>query len=108
MASTLNLALIGGDGIGPEVTAEAIETLRAACAGQLDISTTEYALGANHYLETSEILSEETLSALSKHDAIVLGHINFNEPTATRTSLALTSAWTVHGTMGGAHQIMSC
>lgn len=75
MASTLNLAVIGGDGIGPEVTTEAIETLRAACAGQLDISTTEYALGANHYLETGEILSEETLSALSKHDAIVLGAV---------------------------------
>ena len=75
MASTLNLAVIGGDGIGPEVTTEAIETLRAACVGQLDISTTEYSLGASHYLETSEILSEETLSALSKHDAIVLGAV---------------------------------
>ena len=75
MASTLNLAVIGGDGIGPEVTTEAIETLRAACGGQLDISTTEYVLGASHYLETGEILSEETLSALSKHDAIVLGAV---------------------------------
>ena len=75
MASTLNLAVIGGDGIGPEVTKEAIETLRAVCAGQVEISTTDYSLGASHYLETGEILSEETLTALSKHDAIVLGAV---------------------------------
>jgi 3-isopropylmalate dehydrogenase len=75
MVSSLNLAVIGGDGIGPEVTSEAIETLRAAVGSDVDIRTTDYSLGAAHYLQTGEILSEETLQKLSHHDAIVLGAV---------------------------------
>lgn len=75
MSSSLNLAVIGGDGIGPEVTKEAIATLRAVTSGTLEIQTTDYDLGAQHYLETGEILSDDTLSALASHDAIVLGAV---------------------------------
>lgn len=75
MSSSLNLAVIGGDGIGPEVTTEAIATLRAVTSGILDIHTTDYSLGAEHYLETGEILSDETMAALASHDAIVLGAV---------------------------------
>jgi 3-isopropylmalate dehydrogenase len=75
MPSTLNLAVIPGDGIGPEVIAEALETLRHVCADTVDVSTTEYSLGAEHYLNTGEILSDTTLSALAKHDAILLGAV---------------------------------
>lgn len=75
MVQTLNLAVIGGDGIGPEVTREAIDTLRAATSGSLEVQTTDYSLGAAHYLETGEILSEETLASLATHDAIVLGAV---------------------------------
>jgi 3-isopropylmalate dehydrogenase len=75
MPSTLNLAVIPGDGIGPEVIAEALETLQHVCVGVVDVSTSEYPLGAAHYLETGEILSDETLSALAAHDAILLGAV---------------------------------
>ena len=75
MRQSLNLAVIPGDGIGPEVTAEALETLKVASMGVLDISVTSYSLGAAHYLETGEILSDETLSKLSAHDAILLGAV---------------------------------
>ena len=73
MTQSLNLAVIAGDGIGPEVTAEALETLKVVSAGVLDISVTSYSLGAAHYLETGEILSDQTLATLSAHDAILLG-----------------------------------
>jgi len=73
MKRTLNVAVIGGDGIGPEVTAEALSTLTRASSGILDIQTTDFLLGASHYLETGEVLSDETLSRLASHDAIVLG-----------------------------------
>ena len=75
MTQSLNLAIIPGDGIGPEVTTEALETLKVVSAGVLDVQVTTYALGANHYLETGEILSDETLTTLSAHDAILLGAV---------------------------------
>jgi len=75
MKRTLNVAVIGGDGIGPEVTAEALSTLTRASSGILDIQTTDFSLGASHYLETGEVLSDETLSRLASHDAIVLGAV---------------------------------
>jgi len=78
MGETLNLAVIGGDGIGPEVTAEAIATAHAVAGTGLTIATTEYSLGADHFLETGEILSEDTLAALATHDAIVLGAVGGN------------------------------
>jgi len=78
MGETLNLAVIGGDGIGPEVTAEAIATAHAVAGPELTLATTEYSLGADHFLETGEILSEDTLAALAAHDAIVLGAVGGN------------------------------
>jgi len=75
MTQSLNLAIIPGDGIGPEVTTEALETLKVVSAGVLDVQVTTYALGASHYLQTGEILSDETLTTLSDHDAILLGAV---------------------------------
>lgn len=75
MTNSLNLAVIGGDGIGPEVTAEALETLRVATAETLDLHITHYQLGASHYLDTGEILDANTLESLSGHDAIFLGAV---------------------------------
>ncbi len=72
---TLNLGVIAGDGIGPEVTREALETLKVAVSGTIDIDQTPYALGAGHYLETGKILPEETLTKLADHDALVLGAV---------------------------------
>ena len=53
----LNLAVIGGDGIGPEVVAEGLNSLEAATAGSgLKVSTTEYDLGARRWHATGETL----------------------------------------------------
>ena len=70
----LRLAVIGGDGIGPEVTAEAVKAMRAALDG-VELVETPYELGAAHYLATGEILSQETLESLAEHDAILLGAV---------------------------------
>lgn len=72
---TLNLGVIPGDGIGPEVTAEAVATLQAVLQGTMDVETTDYPLGADHYLETGRILPDETLDALASHDALLLGAV---------------------------------
>ena len=68
----MDLAVIAGDGIGPEVVAEALKVLRAT---GLTIETTDYPLGAAHYLQTGRILEDEDLAALARHDAILLGAV---------------------------------
>ncbi|MGX4761948.1 3-isopropylmalate dehydrogenase [Corynebacterium minutissimum] len=68
----MKLAVIGGDGIGPEVTAEALKVLRAV---RDDIEVTDYDLGARRYLRNGELLTEEDLASLREHDAILLGAI---------------------------------
>jgi 3-isopropylmalate dehydrogenase len=73
--TTINLGVIAGDGIGPEVTHEAVETLRLAYQGKAEIDTTSYPLGAGHYLETGEILGDDTLESLAHHDALLLGAV---------------------------------
>jgi 3-isopropylmalate dehydrogenase len=75
MSRVLVIAVIPGDGIGPEVTAEALRVLRAAMGDAAEIRETEYALGADHYLSTGEVLSDETLAALKGHDAILFGAV---------------------------------
>jgi 3-isopropylmalate dehydrogenase len=70
------IAVIGGDGIGPEVTAEAIAVMEAAGV-QLD--TTEYDLGGHRFLRDGEILSDETLDELRGYDAILLGAVGTPE-----------------------------
>ncbi|QNQ90107.1 3-isopropylmalate dehydrogenase [Corynebacterium poyangense] len=68
----MKLAVIPGDGIGPEVIAEALKVLHAV---RDDIDATHFNLGADHYLETGEVLSDDTLAALKDYDAILLGAI---------------------------------
>ncbi|WP_168916219.1 3-isopropylmalate dehydrogenase [Microcella flavibacter] len=75
MTRTIDLAVIPGDGIGPEVIAEALTVLRAAVDGAAEVRETHYPLGAAHFLETGEILSDETLEALGRHEAILLGAV---------------------------------
>ena len=55
------IAVIGGDGIGPEVTAEALKVVRAA---GVDIDTTDFDLGGARYLRDGEILSDGVLDQL--------------------------------------------
>jgi len=75
MSRVLNIATVPGDGIGPEVTAEALKVLRAAIGSAAEVRVTEYTLGATHYLATGEILTDETLAALATHDAILFGAV---------------------------------
>ena len=72
--NVLDLALIPGDGIGPEVTAEALKVLKAAIRED-NVTTTEYGLGAEHWLETGETLTDETLEAIRGHQAILFGAV---------------------------------
>jgi 3-isopropylmalate dehydrogenase len=64
------IAVIGGDGIGPDVVAEALKVLRAAGA---DLETTELDLGGSRYLRDGEVLSDASLAELRAHDAIFFG-----------------------------------
>ncbi|MCU1425513.1 MAG: 3-isopropylmalate dehydrogenase [Microbacteriaceae bacterium] len=75
MPTALNLAVIPGDGIGPEVIAEAVKVLRAVLPPDVELATTEYPFGAGHYLETGTILDDAHLDELKKHDAILLGAV---------------------------------
>lgn len=75
MTSTIDLAVIPGDGIGPEVTAEALAVLRAAVGDDVEVVETSYSLGAEHYLATGEILHDETMERLARHDAILFGAV---------------------------------
>jgi 3-isopropylmalate dehydrogenase len=75
MPRTIRLAIIPGDGIGPEVTAEARKVLEAAVAADVTIEATEYPFGAGHYLATGEILTDAHVEALKAHDAILLGAV---------------------------------
>ncbi|WP_399893392.1 3-isopropylmalate dehydrogenase [Streptomyces sp. BBFR51] len=74
MPSSIKLAVIGGDGIGPEVTAEALKVLRAA-APDISLDTTEYDLGARLWHRTGETLPKRVVEELHEHDAILLGAI---------------------------------
>ena len=71
-----SIAVIGGDGIGPEVVAEGLKVLDAALAESgAKVSTTEYDLGARRWHATGETLPESVLEELRGHDAILLGAI---------------------------------
>jgi 3-isopropylmalate dehydrogenase len=73
---TYRIARIGGDGIGPEVVAQASRVVEVAGkAFGFDIRWTDYPFGAGHYLETGEILPESALDELASHDALLLGAI---------------------------------
>ena len=73
--STLSLAVIAGDGIGPEVTSVALEALTKALGSSVSITTKDYDLGARRYLANGETLTENDLNDLKQHDAILLGAI---------------------------------
>src|SRR5262245_47567119 len=76
MADSYSLAVIGGDGIGPEVTAQAVRVIDAAAERHgFQIKRTEYDLGAGHYLATGEVLPDQVLEEIRGHDAILLGAV---------------------------------
>ncbi|MCX6995679.1 MAG: 3-isopropylmalate dehydrogenase [Kiritimatiellaeota bacterium] len=76
MSKTYRIAVLGGDGTGPEVTREAVKVLRVAAQKfgfQLDLHDYDY--GANRYLRTGEVLPANAADEMRQHDAILLGAI---------------------------------
>ncbi len=68
----MRLAVIAGDGIGPEVVTEGLKVLGGVVP---DLETTEYDLGATRWQRTGELLPDTVLDELRRHDAILLGAI---------------------------------
>src|SRR5918997_5863499 len=68
----MRLAVIAGDGIGPEVVAEGLKVLQAVVP---DVETTAYDLGAARWRRTGELLPDAVLDELRQHDAILLGAV---------------------------------
>ena len=76
MSERINLAVIGGDGIGPEVTSQGLKVLEALSPSLgLTLVTTEYDLGARRWHATGETLPDSVLAELASHDAILLGAV---------------------------------
>jgi len=76
MSKNFNLAVIAGDGIGPEVVAEGLRVLDAVGAKYgASFTRTEYDLGASYWHKTGETLPDSVLSELAKSDVILLGAV---------------------------------
>ena len=72
----MNISVMPGDGVGPEVIAEALKVMRAA--GErfgFSFTTTDFPHGAEHYLKTKESLPDSALGELAQHDAILFGAV---------------------------------
>jgi 3-isopropylmalate dehydrogenase len=74
-ATSLKLAVIPGDGIGPEVTAEGLKVLEQVTPAGVKVESTRYDLGAERYLATGEVLPDSVLEEIRQHDAILLGAV---------------------------------
>src|SRR5258705_9992227 len=70
------VGIIGGDGVGAEVTAEALKVVQAA---GVDLDTTDYDLGGRRYLATGDVLPDPVLDELRGYDAILLGAVGTPE-----------------------------
>src|SRR5919106_2302797 len=76
MTRSINLAVIPGDGIGPEVVAEGLKVLDAVLAGtDAKAEATRYDLGAHRWHATGEVLPDSVFEELGGHDAILLGAV---------------------------------
>lgn len=76
MTREYDIAVIAGDGIGPEVTSIALDAIRRVTQGSgVSFKVTDYDLGARRYLATGETLTDADLESLKKHDVILLGAI---------------------------------
>ncbi|MGI8993973.1 MAG: 3-isopropylmalate dehydrogenase [Nocardioidaceae bacterium] len=76
MTDSFRLAVIGGDGIGPEVTLQALDALDAVSrSATFTFSHTHYDLGAEAWRRTGDVLPDDVLSELRGYDAILLGAV---------------------------------
>ena len=73
---TINLAVIAGDGIGPEVVGEGLKVLDVVAKKySVEFKKTSYDLGAAFWHRTGEVLPDATLAELAKADVILLGAV---------------------------------
>ena len=71
-----NIAVIRGDGIGPEIISEGVKVLDAVSElDNFELEWVEYPHGAEHYLSTGELINEDTLKELAQYDTIYFGCI---------------------------------
>src|SRR3954471_12371554 len=75
MSQSIHLAVVAGDGIGPEVVAEGLKVLNAAVEGVATVETTDYDLGARRWHATGETLPDPVLAEIREHDGILLGAV---------------------------------
>jgi 3-isopropylmalate dehydrogenase len=76
MSRSIRVAVIPGDGIGPEVTQEALKALDAiAPSADVKFERTEYDLGADRWRRTGDVLPDSVLEEIRGHDAILLGAV---------------------------------
>lgn len=76
MSKSYNIAVIGGDGTGPEVIREAVKVLQVAARKfSFKLNFVDYDFGGTRYLKTGEVLPTNAVDELRKHDAILLGAI---------------------------------
>ncbi len=73
-STAVKLAVIGGDGIGPEVVAEGLKVLEAVAGGGA-FATTHYDLGAARWQRTGEVLPDSVMAELAQADVILLGAV---------------------------------
>ena len=73
MKDSYQIAVVPGDGIGPEVTDAALDVLRAAFGGELPLAFTEYPAGAELYRRTGESFPDATFQACRDADAVLHG-----------------------------------
>ena len=72
----MKIAVIPGDGTGPEVTDEALKVLAAVADRQgFSYDLTPYEFGGEYYLRSGEILPDTAVGELKQHDAILLGAV---------------------------------
>ena len=73
------IAVVAGDGIGPEVMAECKKVLNAAASldGSFRFSFTDFPWGCEYYLKTGQMMPEDGINILAKYDAILLGAVGY-------------------------------
>ena len=80
MSKKYEIAVIPGDGTGPEVVAEGIKVIEAVAAKcNIGFQFSTYDIGGEHYLTTGETISDQLLDSLAQKDAIFLGAIGHPE-----------------------------
>ncbi len=74
-----NIAVIAGDGIGPEVLAEGVKVLEAVAEvdGGFAFDFTKFPWGCRYYLENGKMMADDGLEQLKKFDAILLGAVGY-------------------------------